>query len=105
MATRRGPTAGPIYQSGHRLVQQSPHHVVNPSKPQPTAAEAASINASAIAAIHARMRNAEPSIAELSIPTGRQPRNGGMSTKEIIAERLRLRKVREWDKNPISLHE
>jgi hypothetical protein len=40
------------------------------------------------------MRNAEPSIAELSKPSGRQPKNGGMSTKEIIAERLRQRKVR-----------
>jgi hypothetical protein len=67
---------------------------VNPSKPKPSAAEAAAINAHAIAAIHARMRKEEPSIAELSNPTGRQPKNGGMSTKEIVAERLRQRKVR-----------
>jgi hypothetical protein len=76
------------------MQNQPSSYGANSSKPQPSAAEAAAINASAIAAIHARMRNAEPSIAELSKPSGRQPKNGGMSTKEIIAERLRQRKVR-----------
>ena len=101
MSTRRGPTAGPkIQQFGHRLIHNASSPRSNP-KPPPSAASAAAANASAIASIHARMRAADPSIAELQNPTGRQPKNGGMSAKDVIAEKLRQRKVRKREQGTI----
>eukprot|EP00518_Triparma_eleuthera_P015700 CAMPEP_0197555330 /NCGR_PEP_ID=MMETSP1320-20131121/13104_1 /TAXON_ID=91990 /ORGANISM="Bolidomonas sp., Strain RCC2347" /LENGTH=1008 /DNA_ID=CAMNT_0043116337 /DNA_START=42 /DNA_END=3065 /DNA_ORIENTATION=- len=59
-----------------------------------TVAASAAKQSQALAAIHARMRQQEPTIAELSAPTsGRQPKNGGLSTKEVIAARLAEREA------------
>ena len=62
-------------------------------------ASAANKQTQALAAIHARMRkNQEPTIAELSAPNStNQPRNGGMSTKEVIAARLAEREAGEQE--------
>ena len=38
--------------------------------------------------------SSQPTMAELACPSGKQPRNGGMSTRQIIEERNRVRKAR-----------
>ena len=38
--------------------------------------------------VEQQQEHREPTIAELSAPKSKQPRNGGMSTKEIIQARL-----------------
>ena len=103
MATKRGPSAGPIIRegggatAGRRLMHAQPHRggVINPNPviaATKAAGKAASNQAEALAKIHERMRqqqeHREPTIAELSAPKSKQPRNGGMSTKEIIQARL-----------------
>ena len=97
-AQRRGPSAGPTIFNGSVHSQNNGRRIVaQGSNAVSSASSAARANAKAIAAIHERMRleNSGPTIAELALPSGRQPKNGGMSTKQIVAERLRQRKARE----------
>lgn len=108
MAMKRGPSAGPIIREGSsaatgRRLMLAPPSNVRLNNPNPViaatkaASKLASNQASALAKIHERMRQQaqyEPTIAELSAPKSKQPRNGGMSTKEIIQARLEA-KVRE----------
>jgi len=83
----------------HRGGVINPNPVIAATK---AAGKAASNQAEALAKIHERMRHQqehrEPTIAELSAPKSKQPRNGGMSTKEIIQARLE-EKSREKQKH------
>ena len=112
MSTKRGPSAGPVHrdasfrpslagQSGarhHLDNNQSPPRASILSKNHNRMVSDGQIRARTEAALAlknaASFPSSQPTMAELAGPSGKQPRNGGMSTRQIIEERNRVRKAR-----------